>query len=288
MPLLAGFAAQQCSAPDRPEACTTINGNNAPVPDPRDEFTLLCERCGYVIEDLPRDGPCPECGTPIAESLPERRPGSPWQQRPGFAAWLRTCVAVLTGPIAFWNTVRVEPLRTGFGWANVWAAAMIFVAVTVARVMREYSYSGRGPDEAFPWWMKMVGCGAAAGWVLLLLMLAVAGLVVLTAVEGAGVRFFGRRRGWRVTPAVAHTVCWHASIGWPIGVVLWGAGALAVDTGLVQRTLRTVGLATPYTSAWIRALLPATGFFIGLLVFEFLVYFGVRRNRFANQEHPSR
>jgi hypothetical protein len=37
------------------------------------EATLLCERCGYVLEGLDERGACPECGQPIAESLPSRR-----------------------------------------------------------------------------------------------------------------------------------------------------------------------------------------------------------------------
>ena len=41
----------------------------APSPPP-DEYTLLCERCGYIIEGLPTDNPCPECNRPIALSLP--------------------------------------------------------------------------------------------------------------------------------------------------------------------------------------------------------------------------
>ncbi len=49
--------------------------------DPMDPFTLLCERCGYVIEGLDQDGVCPECGKPIVESLPGARIGTAWQQK---------------------------------------------------------------------------------------------------------------------------------------------------------------------------------------------------------------
>ena len=35
-----------------------------------------------MIEGLDTQGHCPECGKPIAESLPERRIGTPWQQSP--------------------------------------------------------------------------------------------------------------------------------------------------------------------------------------------------------------
>jgi len=66
-----------------------------PTREWEDEYTLLCERCGYVIEGLPRDGACPECGRPIEDSLPERRTGTPWQRdgltlRAIASTWLMT------------------------------------------------------------------------------------------------------------------------------------------------------------------------------------------------------
>ncbi|MEZ6318065.1 MAG: hypothetical protein R3B49_04810 [Phycisphaerales bacterium] len=61
-----------------------------------DEYTVLCERCGYVVEGLDPAGACPECGKPIAESLPERRVGTPWQR--ARSAW--------------WDTHRAYPDAT--------------------------------------------------------------------------------------------------------------------------------------------------------------------------------
>lgn len=40
---------------------------------PVKQFDLLCENCGYVLSGLDRDGACPECGRPIAQSLPSAR-----------------------------------------------------------------------------------------------------------------------------------------------------------------------------------------------------------------------
>lgn len=67
----------------------------------KDEYTLLCEKCGYVVEGLDIAGVCPECGKPIEESLPERRVGTPWQQEPGVKSLVRT----------WWMTLR-HPKRT--------------------------------------------------------------------------------------------------------------------------------------------------------------------------------
>ncbi|MBN1347254.1 MAG: hypothetical protein JXQ73_31480 [Phycisphaerae bacterium] len=41
-----------------------------------------CESCGYNLIATAADARCPECGTPVAESLgPDVRPGLPWQSR---------------------------------------------------------------------------------------------------------------------------------------------------------------------------------------------------------------
>ena len=63
-----------------------------------DEFEVLCERCGYVVEGLQASGNCPECGLVVEESLPEARPGSPWQQGPSVRSWLLTVWRVCLQP----------------------------------------------------------------------------------------------------------------------------------------------------------------------------------------------
>lgn len=245
-----------------------------PNPDPRDEFTLLCERCGYVVDGLPRDGPCPECGTPIADSHPDRRPGSPWQQRAGFASWLRTGILMMRHPVRAWAVVRIESTCVGWAQVNRGIAAALIAVVTSARVMRGLI----GPDAPAPWsW-----CVWVLAWLVLTFLFAVL-LRVLTAIEHRGVRFFGARRGWRVTHTVADTVCAHASVGWLVAGVLFGAGAVFVDSGLARQVTAAIGRPILTPTPWLRYLPPGLGFLAGMLVFEFLVYFGVRHNRFANR-----
>jgi len=41
-----------------------------------------CPESGHMLEALPNEPNCPECGKPISESLPERRAGTPWQRKP--------------------------------------------------------------------------------------------------------------------------------------------------------------------------------------------------------------
>ncbi|PCI09902.1 hypothetical protein COB72_05285 [bacterium] len=77
----------------------------------KDEYTLLCEKCGYIIERLDAAGPCPECGTPIAESLPERRVGTPWQQEPGVKSLVRTWWMTLRHPMKTLDVMRFDSNR---------------------------------------------------------------------------------------------------------------------------------------------------------------------------------
>lgn len=255
------------------------------MPDPRDEFDQLCERCGYPIDGLPPDARCPECGRPAAESDPRRRPGSPWQRARSAGAWLRTIAAVLRHPVGFWRDVRIEPARPSFGRANVWVAGALIAAVLAVRVMRERSFSRAAADVS---WSSVDTWLVWGAWFLPLAALVAAVLAGLTRIEYWGVRFFGGRRGWRITPTVADCVCGHATVGWLVAAVLWAAVALAIDSGGARRLSLALGVPVPGPSAWLRATAPLAGFFAGLLVFEVLVYFGIRQNRFANRPRPRR
>jgi hypothetical protein len=262
------------------------------VADPRDEFTLLCEFCGYAVEELGAEGHCPECGRPIAASLPARRDGTPWQRRPSAVSWWRTVCLVLRRPIGVWAIMRIEPARAGLGRVNTWLAAGFIATVAIARLVREarLSRAGASPPDA-SWWSQAVSALTLAAWGALGFVAlyggALVGLSALTQVEAWGVRFFGKRRGWRVTPTVADAVCGHASVGWLIAATLWAACALAVDTGWARWAVAELNLPRPRPSIWLRVLAPVSGFMIGLLIFEFLVYFGIRRNRFANRARPA-
>ena len=72
-----------------------------------EETALLCEGCGYVLDGLPADSRCPECGRPIAESTgtQTRRPPA-WESRGGspVSRFLKTTTEVLFRPTRFYRT----------------------------------------------------------------------------------------------------------------------------------------------------------------------------------------
>lgn len=260
------------------------------------DLILLCECCGYPIRALPDEPaaagqappPCPECGTPITDSLPARRAGSPWQRRPGIGGWFCTALAMIRRPAATFGEVLIQRRARGLLTVNVLLAAALiappFVGVLTFDPAR--SWRGGGPMLAVLGWG--VGLAAAA--------LIVFGCIqVLTLIEFVGIRFFARRRRWRLSRDAAAQVCAHASVGWlasgflpyllaPSMVVLVQA------LGLSDRQLDC----SPYFSAKfpVSALASATGYTLGLaggmIAFEWLVYLGVRRNRFANHAAAAR
>jgi hypothetical protein len=74
------------------------------IPAPTD---LLCESCGYVLNGLPRDSRCPECGTEIASSTGEERKLPAWEALGGpggrLAGFVRTSLQVLFQPTRFFR-----------------------------------------------------------------------------------------------------------------------------------------------------------------------------------------
>ena len=116
-------------------------------------------------------------------------------------------------------------------------------------------------------------------------------LLGLTTLETLGLRTFGRQRGWRVTRNVAWTVCAHASFGWVVGGLLAmlshalsltppGQAGLLKMLGWIDENFGYFNFAGRGLQEWLPRCL---GLFLGMLVFETVVYFGIRRCRFANE-----
>lgn len=230
-----------------------------------DEFTLLCEGCGYVLHGLPRSSACPECGRPIAASLPEARPGTPWQRTGGAAAWVNTSLQTVLRPRDVFGRVRPGD-RDG---------VLLRVNCTVAGALLTGGW----------WWSREPGGMSLAGALLgagAVFAGSVIGLLVLTWIERVGLVFFSRRRSERLTRPMASSICAHASVGWLLAGVLAFAGVGAVEVLRLEPWVARPAPNVVVIHAWVVSVPPAAGFFTGLMVFEVLAYVGARRCRFAN------
>ncbi len=227
-----------------------------------DDSVLLCEGCGYEI-DLVEGGLCPECARPVADSLGEARTGSPWQRNPGVLTWLRTGWDMLARPVREFDSVRVDPDDRVLLWANSVVAGVLL---------------------AFAWPIIQHDLVSSSSPMIDFMIVAPLGVLIvraLIAVEQWGTVFFGRRRGWRITPAIARAICAHAAIGWVIGGGLSLAGWLLGT--VLEASLRTsaLGLVRPIvilSPRW----MPIAGLLAGMMVFELLSHIGMRRMRFVN------
>lgn len=250
-----------------------------------DEYTLLCEACGYVLAELPADGDCPECGRAIATSMPGARIGSPWQRRPGIAAWCATAWTALVHPRRLHQQLRIgSPADRSLLLTNFLVAGSVTAALPTYRLL-----AGSHPVVA---WAPKAGvyAGEYRHVITALVATGTVGVVfiflwLLTWIEASGVRFFGSRRGWRTTRLVARSVTSHASFGWVLAMVLFTLGWATIDLDLfLARRGQQPTLRSRYGD--LLALAPVVGFFIGMLLFELRVFQGMRACRFANR--PSR
>jgi len=83
---------------------------------------ILCEGCGYVLSGLGGGSErCPECGKPVAESKPNLRQPSEWQQKGTMASLVRTTAMVLFRPSRFFRylAVRQEDAKAARSFAVV-------------------------------------------------------------------------------------------------------------------------------------------------------------------------
>lgn len=253
---------------------------------PRRNARFLCEVCGYDLSDRAGEAaalglgagagegtaawleqPCPECGTRIGDSHASNRPGSPWQRRgagvrAGLGAWLRTVGVLVASPRACWGGF-VPEVRRSLGFLVLTSG----VGAAVPALGLFYSeLSGVHPRPGY------VGGFFLTGWVLMLAM---------SFVEFMGIRFFGARRGWRVDSAVAACVVSHAAVGWlACGVLV--ASAWQVSNALVWSGRVSVYALTKPTPVQTNVIALAGALVLGIVAYETLVFFGVRRMKYAN------
>lgn len=237
-----------------------------------DEHTLLCERCGYVLEGLPRTGDCPECGRAIEASLPERRDRTP-------SAW-----DVLRHPRRSLDAMPIEPPRTHDRRMLTRSAVAAGIAVfSVPSAMAPFVLI----EEDIPASFASITGGLVIGALIGVLLFGVLG--ALTSIESFGLRVLSRRRGGRIDAAISGTICSHGSIGWVVSAVAFALGVWAVAI------VSLIGVLTPPSNrpeavlpsiAVAGVALSSLGVIAGFLLFEIIAWLGLRRCLYANRADP--
>ncbi len=244
------------------------NASSPPRSGP-DPFALLCEACGYPLAGIADMPACPECGTPISDSLPARREGSPWQKSRSITSALATDWALLRHPIRFWRVVRLhQPIATGLLIANITLSALI-PTLALALVMRLPTH--RLNFAYLPFFFL--------GGVLI--------YTILSAIEFLGLPFFAARRGWRVPIDAAFVIIAHASGAWLIsgvGVALaWIAHNLLLTYAPAFASRPLAGGASPANMLLVAHFVL---FLVGVVIFSLLSGAGWRALRYANRLPP--
>lgn len=235
----------------------------------KDEFTLLCERCGYVVEGLDVGGACPECGKAIVESLPERRVGSLWQIQPNEGTLLRT-----TWMTVFQPNRTLDMLSPHASRDQLLKRIYIFGAAFPAGIIISFGLHGGIP-------LRLSSIPFPAGFFIILTFLCVlicaGGFSILTAVETHGLIFLSNRHGTRVSRSFASSITAHGCIGWVVST--WTTSIFLVGSSVVFG-----GIESDWV--WILVLISGVCAASGFLFFETFAWLGLRRCKYANRARP--
>lgn len=116
--------------------CTARSATCVGRARPAESATPLCEGCGYNLRGHTGSQRCPECGRPVAASLPPNHRGGPaWESGPRprtLGHWLRTTADALLAPARFYRRL---PVRRDVGRALSFEAATFTVVLLLACVM---------------------------------------------------------------------------------------------------------------------------------------------------------
>lgn len=248
---------------------------------------LLCEKCGYDLSASRTHRVCPECATPLSDSLPQRRTGTAWQRAWRENRWrlpLAYAKVSLAGLFFPWRQLRTAIISPAGARALLIVNTLL---ASVALTLRTRDPAAQLLAGVWPAGITTPALAFGNTWPLLcslLVFLLWLGLFfALTAIERLGVGFYSRRRGWRVTPDISLLATSHASGAWLISAFL-GLALPPILGASRDRLPAFIGVAIPGISF----AAGSVGFIVGMLWFEFSTYFGVRACWYANppESHP--
>jgi hypothetical protein len=244
-----------------------------------DDFSLLCETCGYDLGATPANGVCSECGRPVSESVPAHRTGTAWQRSPGLFSWALTCKRVLVEPEREFGRMSMGRVAVGLLALNLVLAGALLVAPWVGVLIGD---PARSAGSGAAGYAAMLGSFAVQACTAALAMLG------LTAIGTAFLRAGATTRNWRLTGRATWNVACHASVGWLLAAILpllFMAIWYTIGTLLrvqVNGSLpgRPGGLQVSWQAA-IGAGAPVLGFALGVGVFVSRLMAGARACRYA-------
>lgn len=244
-----------------------------------DFSVLLCERCGYVLDDLDPSGECPECGVPIASVQPRMRPGSPWQRKRGLGSMILTWWGLIIHPRKCWEQMQIHTASglSLMGWGLTLGLALPALGLLTVAVYGTIDSSDPSAILAGMFFILILG-----GGYLIAAMLYAAFAV-------SRMKFWARHRGYRIDSRIAWTIIGHASFGLVLAPMLVFIAMLMILAILLSEVFasQVSGDASgiQLTLAVSSYILILASIPIGLIVFEILSSLGMRRMRYRNL-HP--
>ncbi len=182
-----------------------------------EENQVLCETCGYILEGLPEEGNCPECGHAVVESTdPSMRRPPRWETHPGPASFLATSAHALFRPSHFFRHLETRRrTRLSLLFAMIWlaVASLLLSYASIVHFVRLVPPAGPGALLEL-----MAKALPIAGFpVIFLAILLVSHIAArLTAWEAA-------YRGYRLPLAVVQRgLQYHSVHLLPASVLVWG------------------------------------------------------------------
>lgn len=111
--------------------------------------SVLCVRCGYDLANLPREGVCPECGTPIEKSY---LPDLLQNRSPEYLTQLRSGLSLVLNGILVMVSVTIVSIGVAFAmisWLNT-VVAIVMVACTLVILFGWWRLTTPDPGYAAP------------------------------------------------------------------------------------------------------------------------------------------